>query len=101
MNITQEMESAGIRIRLDGRLDVSSYFDFKEVTEEVLSKEPGHVILDCEKLSMISSVGIREFILLQQKITEKKGTLELKGLNDKMMDIFKTAGLEDTFKFTQ
>lgn len=91
-------EENGVKtVTLEGRLDVSSTYDFREITDSIVDSDTRGVVIDLSRTEMISSVGIREFILLKKKTDTNNIEFRLVNMSSKLTDIFATMGLNELF----
>lgn len=91
-------EGAETVITVSGRLDTNSSPEFEKAIEPVLMGSAQQVIIDCKALIYISSSGLRLFLMLQKKMSAKKGTLLLRGLSAEIKEIFNITGFSAIFK---
>ncbi|RHX84112.1 STAS domain-containing protein [Leptospira stimsonii] len=88
--------SAGIFVyTLDGRLDESSFTDFKK--DIIDPPHPDVVILNLAELKYISSSGIRAIFELRNKLANESKKLLLTEASDKVIQIFNLLGLWKPF----
>ena len=76
---------------LDGRLDTTTAPEF----EGLLGKNydgTGSIVIDCEKLSYISSAGLRVLLSAQKKT---KGAMKLINVCELVMEVFEMTGFAD------
>ena len=93
LNIVKSGESEKMVCALEGRLDTTTAPKLeKELREEL----PGvaELTLDFEKLSYISSAGLR-VLLATQKVMNQQGTMVLKNVSDVINEIFEVTGFTD------
>lgn len=79
-------------ICLSGQLDTLSSPDLKKEITNILEGNAQNVVLDGEKLTYISSAGLRLLLILQKKMGQKGGTFVLRNIQDSIMEIFKITG---------
>lgn len=84
---------------LDGRFDTASSADVARAMQPLLDNADKHIILDCSKLSFISSSGLRLLLSLRKQTIAKGGDVSIKGLNDDVKQIFTITGFYSLFKF--
>ncbi len=93
MTITQREEDGCTVLYLEGRLDTST----SPLLEEHLDGNITHyskLIVDMEKLEYISSAGLR-VLLFMQKTMERQGGMEIRHVNDIVMEVFEITGFAD------
>ena len=95
MNIVREdPDNKKVLLKLDGRLDLSSIENFKQTVDPVIKESPEHLAIDCSRLAMISSIGLRELILIEKKTRNLGIGFKLVSANEKIRTIIKTAGMD-------
>ena len=80
-----------LTVALDGRLDTTTAPDL----ERVLSAQydgTGNLVIDCEKLSYISSAGLRVLLAAQKKT---QGAMKLTKVCELVMEVFEMTGFAD------
>ncbi|AAN51621.1 STAS domain-containing protein [Leptospira interrogans] len=80
---------------LDGRLDESSFTEFK--TEIIDPPHPNVVILNLNELKYVSSSGIRSIFELKHKLSNDGKKLFLTEASEKVIQIFNLLGLWKPF----
>ena len=91
MKIDFIKENGNLSITLDGRLDTNTAPELDSIIngnyEEGIS-----ITLNCEKLSYISSAGLRVLLAAQKKT---KGAMKLTGVCELVMEVFEMTGFAD------
>ena len=80
-----------LNVVLDGRLDTTTAPDL----ESFLGKNydgTGSIVIDCKKLSYISSAGLRVLLSAQKKT---KGSMKLINVCELVMEVFEMTGFAD------
>lgn len=80
-----------LNVSLDGRLDTTTAPEL----ESFLSKNyegADEVVIDCERLSYISSAGLRVLLAAQKKT---KGAMKLINVCELVMEVFEITGFAD------
>lgn len=93
MIITKKVEGKTKVFALEGRLDTTTA---PLLEAEVKGGLEGveHLILDLEKLDYLSSAGLR-VILAAQKQMNKQGKMEVRKVNETVMEVFEVTGFTD------
>ncbi len=93
LNIQKTIENETANVALEGRLDTvtSPYLDktFKDILPGLKS-----LVFDFEKLDYISSAGLR-VLLSAQKAMNAQGGMQVKNVNETVMEIFEVTGFSD------
>ena len=91
MKIDFTNNNGNVNVSLDGRLDTNTAPELEGVINA--NYEEGiALILDCEKLSYISSAGLRVLLSAQKKT---KGAMKLTGVCELVMEVFEMTGFAD------
>ena len=93
MNITKKENGDALEVALQGRLDTMTAPQLEQELKSCLGgvKE---LTLDLEGLEYISSAGLR-VLLSAQKIMNKQGSMEIRNVNEVIMEIFEVTGFTD------
>ena len=95
MTIKKTRDGDTLTLELQGRLDVNSAPELKEVLDSELSTVTA-LILDLKELEYISSGGIR-VIASAQKQMKKQGSMKIRNVNSIITEIFLLTGLINVF----
>jgi anti-sigma B factor antagonist len=84
-------------IKLEGYLDAHTAPQFEQAVQSEL--DAGHVrfIVDCEKLTYISSAGLGVFMSFIEEIREQGGDIKICGLTPKVQQVFDILGFQELF----
>ena len=96
LQITKEELNQDIVLRLEGRIDAGTVADFREQTLAAVDNAGGNIILECEKLEYVSSIGLRVFLTAQKELQKKNRHLEMHNVQEPIMRILRMTGF-DTF----
>ena len=83
-----------MNLELDGSLDTNTAPGLLADLEPQL-KNLSKLVLNCEKLSYISSAGLRVLLTFQQELEAAGKTMELHHVNDLIRDVFDVTGFLD------
>ena len=89
INFTKNNEI--LKVELDGRLDTTTAPEFESFLGENYDGM-GSIVIDCEKLSYISSAGLRVLLGAQKKT---KGAMKLVNVCELVMEVFEITGFAD------
>lgn len=99
MNIAQEVKGAFAVVGFDGRLDIMQYDASESAVNGILeSSGVSKLLFDCEKLTFVSSAGLRLFMITLKKLNAKGGVLAISGMNPAVRKIFDITGYDKLFK---
>ena len=93
MSISKERNGNALMLALEGRLDTITA---PELEKEFKSSVDGvsELTLDLAGLEYISSAGLR-VLLSMQKAMNRLGKMEIKNVNETVMEIFEVTGFSD------
>ena len=93
MNIIKNQNGGSLTIALEGRLDTTTAPDLER---EIMSSLDGvtELVMDLEKLTYISSAGLRVLLLAQKKMN-KQGSMKVIHVNEAVMEVFVAMGFAD------
>ena len=80
-----------LKVALDGRLDTTTAPELESFLGENYDGT-GSIVIDCEKLSYISSAGLRVLLATQKKT---KGAMKLINVCELVMEVFEMTGFAD------
>lgn len=84
---------------LDGRLDTAASQQFSIDMEPLMNNADKHIVLDCKKLSFISSSGLRLFLSLRKATIAKGGDITITGVSPDVKQVFAITGFYSLFNF--
>ena len=91
MKIDFIMNDGNLTIALDGRLDTNTAPELESFIAENYDGK-GSIVINCEKLSYISSAGLRVLLGAQKKT---KGAMKLTNVCELVMEVFEMTGFAD------
>lgn len=92
-------ESDGILIlALDGYLDAHTAPQFESAIQESLEAGRIRIVVDCGKLTYISSAGLGVFMSFIEEIRELGGDIKLACIAPKVYQVFEVLGFPDLFE---
>ena len=80
-----------LTVALDGRLDTTTAPELEKCLSEN-GDGTGSLVIDCEKLSYISSAGLRVLLAAQKK---NRGAMKLVHVCELVMEVFEMTGFAD------
>ena len=78
-------------VKLVGRLDVKAAREAEAAFAEAVKAAP-NIVLDMSELDYIASAGLRALKRLNGEVKANGGSLVLKGVQDKVMEVFEMTG---------
>jgi anti-anti-sigma factor len=88
-----------VTLILDGRLDTSVTPQTEREVEPLFTFKDYEIVIDCSRLEYISSSGLRLLMAINQRCSANSCILYIKGLQEKVYDVFQTTGFVHLFKF--
>jgi anti-anti-sigma factor len=89
LKIRAEQKALGFYvIYLDGSLDSASYHILEQKTEELLKANPKIIAMNMERLSYISSAGIRVILKTRNALKKSDGKLVFMKLQPQIKKVF-------------
>ena len=93
MKINFNKNEGCLNVALEGRLDTVTAPEFESFLAANYVNDDT-LVIDCAKLSYISSAGLRVFLGAQKK---SKGAMKLKNVCELVMEVFEMTGFVDIF----
>ena len=91
MKINFNNNNGILNVALDGRLDTTTAPELENFIRNNYDGT-GSIVIDCEKLSYISSAGLRVLLATQKKT---KGAMKLTNVCELVMEVFEMTGFAD------
>ena len=91
MKINFNNNNGILSVALEGRLDTTTAPDLEAFLAKNYEGE-GSIVIDCERLSYISSAGLRVLLSAQKKT---KGAMKLINVCELVMEVFEMTGFAD------
>jgi len=95
MKISSDKEGDYFILAIDGDLDASSCILLDKAISEAVEKEEKKIIVDCGRLSYISSAGLGVFMSYIQDFENNSISLALFQVSDKVKKVFEILGLDE------
>ncbi len=94
MEITAERHGETLIAKTEGRVDGTNAREFQTALEESLNDSESGVILDMEKLSYISSAGLRVILLMAKTLQGKNTKFAVCSLSNSIQEVFQISGFD-------
>ena len=91
MNINFNNNNGILNVSIEGRLDTTTAPELESFVNKNYDGT-GSIVIDCEKLSYISSAGLRVLLSAQKKT---KGAMKLINVCELVMEVFEMTGFAD------
>lgn len=84
-------------LTLDGFLDAHTAPQFEEAIQAEISAGRRQIIINCEKLTYISSAGLGVFMSFIEEIRDAGGDIKICGVVPKVLQVFEILGFQSLF----
>ncbi len=84
-------------IQLEGYLDAHTAPQFEQAIQSEIDAGRHRIVIDCEKLTYISSAGLGVFMSFVEEIREQGGDIKICGLTPKVRQVFDILGFAEIF----
>ena len=101
MEVTVKKLDGVTTVTLDGRLDTPASPEVSAKLEPVLQDASGTIILDCGRMSYISSSGLRIFLTLRKAAAAAGGKVIVRGLTPEVRSVFMMTGFLNLFQIEE
>ncbi len=95
--IQTSMENGLSIISLDGFVDAHTAPQFENAIQAEIDAGRNQIVVNCEKLSYISSAGLGVFMSFIEEVRERGGDIKICGLVPKVKHTFEILGFQDIF----
>lgn len=93
MKIIKQQDNGILTITLEGRMDITTAPDLEKEIKDSLDGVT-ELVFDLEKLTYISSAGLRVLLIAQKKMN-KQGSMKVIHVNEAVMEVFVAMGFAD------
>ena len=94
MNVATERQDDVLSADVGGRIDGSNAVEFEAAIRAAIMESDRAVIMDFEKLSYISSAGLRVILLVAKFLQNRDTKLVLCSLSDPVREVFEISGFD-------
>ena len=101
MEVTVNKLDGVTTVTLDGRLDTPASPEVSAKLEPVLQDASGTIILDCSRMSYISSSGLRIFLTVRKAAAAAGGKVIVRGLVPEVRSVFMMTGFLNLFQIEE
>lgn len=95
---TDSVEGFAI-ISLEGAVDAHTAPQFEAAVQSAIDAGQHRIVVDCEKLTYISSAGLGVFMGFIEEVREQGGDIKICGLSQKVKQPFEILGFETLYDF--
>ena len=101
MEVNITYEGAQTVAQLIGRLDTPAAQEVSAALAPLQEKADGTIILDCSRMTYISSSGLRIFLTLRKAAANKGGKVIVRGINNEIRNVFMMTGFLNLFQIEE
>lgn len=101
LNIRQEKNSGLWQIHLDGEIDAYTAPKLRKVLIPLTEEKNAKIRINLDGVSYIDSTGLGVFIGAYKSCHQHGSHLQLSGMTDRVMRIFKITGLDEVIDIVQ
>ena len=94
MDVTTERQDGVLSARVSGRIDGSNVAEFEAAVRAAIEDGDRAVIMDLEKLSYISSAGLRAVLLTAKSLWKRNAKFVLCSLSAQIREVFEISGFD-------
>lgn len=94
MKVTIEREGETLVAMAEDRVDGTNASEFQQALEAAINETDRVVILDCEKLSYISSAGLRVVLLTARALQRQDSKFAVCSLSEQIREVFEISGFD-------
>lgn len=88
-------------ITLEGFVDAHTAPEFEQAIQSEIDAGCCRIIVDCSKLSYISSAGLGVFMSFVEEVRERGGDIKICGLVPKVKSTFEILGFNDLYDIVE
>ncbi len=99
-NVSTSQQNGISLIALDGFVDAHTAPQFEAAIQTELDAGHVRIVVDCAKLTYISSAGLGVFMSFVEEVRDQNGDIKICGLAPKVRHTFEILGFPDLFEMT-
>ena len=84
-------------LKLEGFLDAHTAPNFEQAIQKEMEAKRIRIIIDCEKLTYISSAGLGVFMSFIEELRDQGGDIKISGVIPKVRQVFDILGFNSLF----
>lgn len=85
-------------LHCDGSLDAETAGNFKDVAVKLVDDGKTKLVVDCERMSYVDSIGLGALISVLRKARQQQGDVKLSSLTDNVKTVFEITRLYRLFE---
>ena len=100
MKVEQERTGGKLTFRIQGEINAVTAPELKEALDGAFDDEVTELVFDVADVPYISSAGLRVLLETQTAINGREGSMEVRGVNETIMEILKLTGFTSFLNVT-
>jgi anti-sigma B factor antagonist len=96
---TEPADDGFVVINLEGAVDAHTAPQFEEAVQQAVDDGQNKIVVNCEKMSYISSAGLGVFMGFIEEVREMGGDIKICGLSEKVKQPFEILGFDTLYDF--
>lgn len=98
-SVRTDLEDGFAVIRLEGAVDAHTAPQFEAAVQSAIDAGQHRIVVDCERLTYISSAGLGVFMGFIEEVRDQGGDIKICGLSEKVKQPFEILGFESLYDF--
>ena len=100
MKVEQERSGGKLAFRIEGEINAITAPELKKELDSAFDGDVTELVFDVTDVPYISSAGLRVLLESQNAIDDREGRMEVKGVNEAIMEILKVTGFTSFLNVT-
>ena len=100
MKVEQERNGGKLTLKIEGEINAATAPELKKELDSSFDDDVTELVFDITDVPYISSAGLRVLLESQNKIDEREGRMEVRGVNEMIMEILKLTGFTSFLNIT-
>ncbi len=101
MELNYSQKNGAMNVSIIGAVDNENAEELKERFQELLEEDFQEAVFDLTFVPFITSSGIGKFLIFYKNIVAKSKKMRIKGINENLLDLFKSIKLDQLFPIEQ
>ena len=97
-SVSTAQQGAVSVVSLDGFLDAHTAPQFEEAIQSEINAGRRQIVVNCEKLTYISSAGLGVFMSFIEELREANGDIKICSVAPKVLQVFEILGFQSLFE---